>query len=80
MPSNHRRGGGEPPPPGGEPPTGTDLESLLSEALAHFAAAETALRNGDLATYESELAEAEALVEQAQGLIGAPTATASPSP
>jgi uncharacterized membrane protein (UPF0182 family) len=67
--------GGEPtppdeePPPGEEPPVPDDVRSLLSEALSHFAAAEEALRAGDLATYERELARAQELVEQAQALV-----------
>jgi uncharacterized membrane protein (UPF0182 family) len=77
--------GGEapPPPPDGEPtpPDGPqDLEGLLAEALDHFAAAERALREGDLATYERELALAQDLVEQAQTLLTDQTAPTEPSP
>jgi uncharacterized membrane protein (UPF0182 family) len=61
--------GEEPPPPGEEPPVADDVRSLLSEALTHFAAAEEALRTGDLATYERELELAQGLVEQAQALV-----------
>jgi uncharacterized membrane protein (UPF0182 family) len=56
-------------PPGEEPPVADDVRSLLSEALTHFAAAEEALRTGDLATYERELELAQGLVEQAQALV-----------
>jgi uncharacterized membrane protein (UPF0182 family) len=77
-------GGTEPPPDGGggePPPDGGNLESLLAEALDHFAAAEEALRNGDLATYERELVIAQDLVEQAQALLGGQASTEpSPSP
>ena len=57
----------EPPPDGG----GTveqQIEQLLSEAVTHFAAAQEALRDGDLATYQSELEQAQALVERANEL------------
>jgi hypothetical protein len=72
--------GGQPPDGGAEPPPGEDVESLLSRALDHFAAAEEALRQGDLATYQRELELAQALVEQAQGLLGQSVTEPSPSP
>ena len=43
----------------------TDAQQLLAEALAAFAAAEEALRDGDLATYQQRIAEARELIEQA---------------
>ena len=57
----------EPPPDGGGT-VGQQIERLLSEAVTHFAAAQEALRNGDLATYQSELEQAQALVERANEL------------
>jgi uncharacterized protein len=45
-------------------PTGTSRE-LLEEALAAFARAEIALRDGDLGTYQDEVATAQELLEQA---------------
>jgi uncharacterized protein len=76
-------GGGEPPPDGG----GTveqQIQRLLTQAVDHFAAADSALRNGDLATYQSELEQAQSLVERANelaaGASGNPTASPSPSP
>ena len=36
--------------------------------MQHFTAADAALRDGDLATYQSELQQAQALVEQANQL------------
>src|SRR4026209_2877212 len=51
-------GGGQPPPDGG----GTveqRIERLLTQAVDHFAAADSAVRNGDLATYQSELEQAQ---------------------
>jgi uncharacterized membrane protein (UPF0182 family) len=59
--------------PGGpsQPPTGnTDqqIQDLLTQALSHFQKADAALKAGDLATYQSELTQAQALVQQAQQL------------
>ena len=56
------------------------VAQLLGQATEHFAAAQDALRNGDLATYQSELEEAQALVEQANELLGGEAGTPSPSP
>ena len=84
----------EPPPapPDGEeppqPPEGSveeQIQALLDEAAQHFAAADTALRAGDLATYQTEIEAAQEATAQAQqliaGLLGVDTATtASPSP
>ena len=47
------------------------VRALLDQAQAAFVAADTALRTGDLAGYAAKMAEAEALVEQAVGLLGA---------
>jgi hypothetical protein len=66
---------GEPTEPGPEQTVG----ELLAEALRHFQSAEAALRDGNLALYQSELAQAQALVEQANDLAGG-AASASPSP
>ncbi|MGH2634597.1 MAG: UPF0182 family protein [Actinomycetota bacterium] len=74
-----------PPPDGGEepPPEGTvdeQVAALLQEAAEHFAAADVALTDGDLATYQSEIELAEAAIQQANDLLGAePAATPSPS-
>jgi hypothetical protein len=79
---------------GGGEPTGTVSEqvaALLDEALRHFTAADAALKAGDLATYQEELALAQDLVEQANDLAAAqetgetpsestPSATASATP
>ena len=63
--------GEEPPePPGGGGGTvAQQVERLLTRAVEHFAAAEDALRAGDLATYQSEQEQAQALVEQANELL-----------
>ena len=69
-------GGGGEPPGGGGGGGGTveqQVESLLAQAVQHFAAAEDALRAGDLATYQSEQEQAQALVEQANDLLAGGT-------
>ena len=80
------------PPEDGEepPPVGTveeQVQALLDEATVHFAAADEALRGGDLATYQAEIAAAEAATAEAQvllaellGLEPAPTASPTPEP
>ncbi|MGH2766960.1 MAG: UPF0182 family protein [Actinomycetota bacterium] len=66
---------GEVPVPVGGPPA--DVTALLAEAQEHFAAAEAALREGDLATYQAEIEEAERLIQDAAELAGVPP---SPEP
>jgi hypothetical protein len=80
------------PPPDGEqpPPEGTieeQIQLLLDEAAQHFAAADLALRAGDLATYQVEIdaaelatAQAQALIAELLGLEPSPSPTPSPSP
>jgi len=60
-------GGGVPtvPPDGGEGEVPDDVAGLLAQAQASFAAAEAALRAGDLTEYASRIEEAERLVSQA---------------
>ncbi len=60
---------------------------MLDEASQHFAAADVALRAGDLATYQAEIALAEEATSQAQELIAtllgvevSPAPSPSPSP
>jgi uncharacterized membrane protein (UPF0182 family) len=79
-------------PSGGQQPgQGQTVAQLLGEALDHFAAADAALKEGDLATYQDELAQAQDLVKQANALAAAaggssggitptPTVSASPTP
>ncbi|MFH1331539.1 MAG: UPF0182 family protein [Actinomycetota bacterium] len=57
-------------PGGGE--VSDQVQALLDRAQAAFVAADTALRSGDLAGYAAKVAEAQALVEQAVGLLGGP--------
>jgi len=59
---------GDEPVPGEEPVA--DVAMLLAEAQEHFEAAEAALREGDLATYQAEIEEAERLIEEAAELAG----------
>jgi uncharacterized protein len=58
------------------------IQDLLTRALQHFDEADAALRRGDLATYQQELARAQDLVQQAEQLAvsGGGTTTPSPSP
>jgi uncharacterized membrane protein (UPF0182 family) len=75
--------GAEPQEPG-EPteptePTGSveqQIEQLLAEALTHFVAADEALRDGNLATYQLEIDRAQELVAQAEALAAGGGATA----
>jgi uncharacterized protein len=83
-----------PPEGGGQPPQGSveeQIQALLDQATQHFAAADAALRAGNLATYQREIAAAQAATEQAQQLIASllgaqpsaspsPSVSASPSP
>ncbi|MCU4185113.1 UPF0182 family protein [Acidiferrimicrobium sp. IK] len=60
-------------------PSGSTAQGLLAQAQAAFSAAQAALKNGDLAGYATDVAKAQQLVNQAQGLLGAsstPTSTA----
>jgi uncharacterized membrane protein (UPF0182 family) len=69
---------------GGEGEVDQTVAELLAEAAQHFEAADAALRDGDLATYEEEIQSAQDLVAQALELSGAVPAedgaAASPSP
>ena len=88
------------PPPtgggGGGQPQGSleqQIQAQLDQASQHFAAADTALRAGDLATYQKEITAAQEATARAQELIAqllgaqgtgstspSPSASASPSP
>jgi uncharacterized protein len=76
--------GEEPPPPdGGGGTVDEQIQRLLTQAVEHFAAAEAALRDGDLATYQSELEQAQGFVERAAELSGGGPSdepVSSPSP
>ena len=73
---------GPAPPPsggGGPPPTG-DVQQLLQQALEAFDRANAALKAGDLATYQTEIENAQRLIQQADQLAAGSGGTASPSP
>ncbi|HSO95276.1 MAG TPA: hypothetical protein VLV81_04475, partial [Acidimicrobiia bacterium] len=65
------------PTPGTTNPT---AQALLNQASQKFADADTALRNGDLATYQIDIGQAEAFVRQAQSLLGGSGSTPSTTP
>jgi uncharacterized membrane protein (UPF0182 family) len=78
-------GGGKPPPTGGT--TQQQIAALLARAQQHFQAAQTALKAGDLATYQAEIEAAARAVAHAAALAGTsssggptPSPSASPSP
>ena len=66
-PPEEPTGPGQPTEPGIPP----DVAALLAEAEQHFETAEAALAEGDLATYEAEIEEAQRLVARAAELAGA---------
>ena len=80
---------GETPPPGGTNPPGgptqpgqpSAVADLIAQADAAFTAAQAALQQGDLATYQKKVNEAAALVRQAGERAGAtpPTTVAPPA-
>jgi len=74
----------QPPPSGGGGKVSKQVQALLNQALQHFAAANAALKKGDLATYQTEIQTAESDVRQANVLAaGSGTksgSTTSPSP
>ena len=49
---------------------GASVADLLTQAQAHFDAANQALQNGDLGTYQAEIQQAEALIQQAAQAAG----------
>ncbi|MGH7862858.1 MAG: UPF0182 family protein [Candidatus Dormibacteraceae bacterium] len=74
-----------PTPTASPTPVSPALQSLVSQALAHYDSAQTALKQGDLATYASEMQQVSALLVQIQqlensGQTGSPSAKASPTP
>jgi uncharacterized membrane protein (UPF0182 family) len=49
-----------------------NAQQLISEANAHFQAAQAAARNGDWATYGSEMDIVQQLLTQLQTVVGTP--------
>jgi uncharacterized protein len=79
--------GGVTPPPdgggnGGGGTTQEQIQTLLEQALQHFANADVALKAGDLALYQQELGLAQDFVNQANDLAAASAggSTSSPTP
>ncbi|MEA2783691.1 MAG: uncharacterized protein QOK29_5263, partial [Rhodospirillaceae bacterium] len=70
-----------PPPTGTTPPPATSVGDLLTEATARFAAADEALKAGDLAAYQKATNDAKDLVrraaEAARTTSGAPASSTS---
>jgi uncharacterized membrane protein (UPF0182 family) len=74
-----------PPPSGGPtgPPATGQVAQLLAQAVQHFKAADEALKQGDLATYQKEINAAITLVQQANAAAQrspSPSPSVSPSP
>jgi len=63
-------GGGTSTTPTTEPVPGQTAAALLDQAAEAFTQAETALRAGDLATYQAKIDEARSLIEQARATLG----------
>ena len=87
-PSTTTPGGGTTPStttPGSTTPSTTapagnpTVASLLAQAQAKFNDAQTALKNGDLATYQADIQQGVALVNQAQALLNQGAAATSTS-
>jgi mevalonate kinase len=53
-----------------------NAQQLISEANAHFQAAQTAARNGDWATYGTEMNIVQQLLSQLQSVVGTPAPSA----
>jgi uncharacterized membrane protein (UPF0182 family) len=71
-------GGGQ--EPGGSGSVQQRVQRLLAEAAAHFANAQTALTNGQLGTYQSEIDAAQQAVQQAQQLLSSSGSGTGASP
>jgi uncharacterized membrane protein (UPF0182 family) len=78
---------GQAPPPPPPPPNGgggggsvsDQIKALLASAVAHFQAADAALKAGDLGTYQTEIAAAQQDIQRAQDLANGATPTPTPS-
>jgi uncharacterized membrane protein (UPF0182 family) len=63
------------------PPTSPQITDLINQALQHYNAAQAALKQGDLATYASEIDQVGRLLQQVDALQkGAPVPSPSASP
>jgi uncharacterized protein len=68
------------PTPTSTPTLVAQIQSLITQANQHYALAQAALKNGDFATYGSEIAIVGQLLQQVQALTGTTPTQASPSP
>jgi uncharacterized membrane protein (UPF0182 family) len=75
------------PPPTNSPPPTTltiaqvaQIESLVTQANLHYAAAYAALKAGDLTTFASEMTTVGQLLQQLQQITGTVQSTTTPSP
>ncbi len=50
------------------PPSGATVKSLLAQAQAEFTSADSALKAGNLAAYQTDINQAQTLVDEAQAL------------
>jgi uncharacterized membrane protein (UPF0182 family) len=71
-------GDAQPSEPGVEEPA-QQVDELLAQAVQHFQLAEAALRRGDLAEYQRQIARAEQAIRRAQS-EGSPSPSPTPSP
>jgi hypothetical protein len=75
---------GQAPSGGGGQPSGGSVQeqiaALLQQAAQHFAAADAALKAGNLATYQAEVNAAQAAVAEANQLASQETASPTPTP
>jgi uncharacterized protein len=62
------------------PPANQTVQQALKEAQDAFTRADAALRKGDLATYQSEIAKAKAAIDRATQASSQPTPTPTPTP
>ncbi len=53
-----------------------NAQDLIAQANAHYQAAQTALHNGDLATYQQEMNTVGQLLAQLQKVVGTPAPSA----
>ncbi|MDP8977282.1 MAG: hypothetical protein M3N17_01635, partial [Actinomycetota bacterium] len=69
--------GGAPGGPTG--PVGSQVERIVARALQRFAAADRALRRGDLGTYQEETTRARRMLQRAERLLEATAPSSPPS-
>jgi hypothetical protein len=55
----------------------TNAQTLIAQASQHYQAAQAALRNGDLATYQHEMDIVGQLLAQLETVVGTPAPSGS---